>query len=461
MDFTSFDQIINYMEHFTNLERKTNLYSVRTYRLDRMQAIMQVLGNPQNSYKTIHVAGSKGKGSTASFIACGLKAAGFKVGLYLSPHVSDYRERFTLCGQFVDDQTLICTGNKLYHLLEGFKFCPEYGANLGENEPTTFELYTAFAFLLFKELGCNWAVIETGLGGRLDATNILHPQASVLTPIELEHTEILGDTLTKIAIEKSKIIKPGVPAFTSFQEPDVLDVFRKEAQACGSELFELGKEFKYTESACSNDIQTAEIAFKDGFKTRLELKMVGYVQAENCALALLVLRELRLYVKGKTEKAFNENRLPGRLEKVDWKRPLYLDGAHTENSMKNLLETFRALYPQPRKSYDEDIKAKGVCIFGSVKGKNHSAMCDEILASFDKIIVCRPGTFKKSDPEALYKMLLDKVSANKDWKDKQIYLRVQAKEALELAVELTTEKEPILACGSFYLAGVIKEAIEE
>ena len=456
MEFTSFDQIVNYMEHFTNLEKKTNLYSVRTYRLDRMQALMQALGNPQNSYKTIHVAGSKGKGSTASYIACGLKAKGYKVGLYLSPHVTDYRERFTLCGQFVSDELLISTGNKLQHMLEGFKFCDQ----LGENEPTTFELYTAFAFLLFKEMHCNWAVIETGLGGRLDATNILIPEASVLTPIELEHTEILGDTITKIAIEKSKIIKRGVIAFTSFQKPDALDVFRYEAQNQESQLFELGKEIKSIDTYCSEDKQIAKITFVDGFETSLELSMCGYVQAENCALALLVLRKLGLYQKGKTEQAFNQNKLPGRLEKVNWKRPLYLDGAHTQNSMDNLLVTFKAMYPQSRTDYDEDIKAKGLCIFGSVSGKNHSAMCDEILATFDKIIVCKPGTFKKSDPEALYKMLLDKCAENKDWQNKQIYLKVQAKEALDLALKLTNEDEPILACGSFYLAGVIKEAIE-
>lgn len=448
MEFTEFDQIVKYMEHFTNLEKKTSLYSARTYRLDRMQALMEALGNPQDSYKTIHVAGSKGKGSTASYIACGLKAAGFKVGLYMSPHVTDYRERFTLCGQFIDDQTLISVGNKLQHQLEGFKFCDQ----LGENEPTTFELYTAFAFLLFKEIGCNWAVIETGLGGRLDATNILHPQASVLTPIELEHTEILGDTLAKIALEKAKIIKPGVLAFTASQKPDVLKVFRQEALNCGSQLIELDKEISCIDSASCKNSEEAEITFKDKFRTELSLSMVGFVQAENCALALVVLRKLGFYVKGKTEVALNQNKLPGRLERINWKRALYLDGAHTPNSLSNLLSTFRNMYINE--------KTVGVCIFGAISGKKHDEMCNEILDTFDKVIVCRPGTFKKSDPQALYDMLQAKVSQKRKWKKKEIYLRIQPNEALALAVELTNENEPILACGSFYLAGVIKEAIE-
>lgn len=203
MDFKTFDQVICYMEHFTNLEKKTDRYNTRTYRLDRMQAIMKALGNPQDSYRSIHVAGSKGKGSTASYIASGLEAAGFVTGLYMSPHVSDYRERFTLCGRFVSDDILVSTGNILAKGLEDFHF----NDSMGETQPTTFELYTAFAFLLFKQIGCQWAVIETGLGGRLDATNIIQPEASVLTPIELEHTDILGDTIAKIATEKSKIIK--------------------------------------------------------------------------------------------------------------------------------------------------------------------------------------------------------------------------------------------------------------
>lgn len=452
MEFSSFEQIVNYMEHFTNLEKKTNLYSVRTYRLDRMQALMQALGNPQNSYKTIHIAGSKGKGSTASYIASGLKAAGYKVGLYMSPHVTDYRERFTLCGQFISDELLISTGNRLQHMLEGFKFCDQ----LGENEPTTFELYTAFAFLLFHELGCQWAVIETGLGGRLDATNILMPQACVLTPIELEHTDILGSTISLIATEKSKIIKPGVLSFTSSQQPDALEVFRNEASTQNSTLYEFDKEIKRLDTHYDNSKQQVYVTFNDGFTTNYDLSMWGCVQAQNSALALLVLRTLGLYRQGLTEKAFEENKLPGRLERVSWKRPLYLDGAHTQNSLGHLLETFKEMYPK--------VQTTGVCIFGSVKGKNHNAMCDEVLANFDKIIVCRPGTFKKSDPQALYDMLYEKVLTgqltDESWKNKKIYLKCEAIDALQLAFEITKENDPILACGSFYLAGVIKEALD-
>ena len=432
MEFRTFEQVVTYMESFMNLERRTDRYSNRTYRLDRMQALMEHLGNPQNSYHTIHVAGSKGKGSTASYIAAGLKAAGFVTGLYMSPHVSDYRERFTLSGSFVPDDKLVATGNELAQSLEDFHF----NDDLGDTDPTTFELYTAFAFLLFRNLGCTWAVIETGLGGRLDATNILLPEASVLTPIELEHTEILGSTIALIAAEKSKIIKQNRPSFSAFQTDEALSVFKAEAMARNSDFHYLGD---YVSSVTDN-----HIALKDGYETDLNLSMCGLVQAQNCALALLVLRTLGLYRPGVTEKALESNTLPGRMELVRWERPLYLDGAHTQNSMDALIGTFRKLYPG----------RNGICIFGALSGKNHSAMAASILSAFDTVVVSRPGTYKKNDPEALYELLLSMKRPGQT-----VVLKEEASEALSYCLEHTQKDEPVLAAGSFYLAGAIKEAL--
>ena len=431
MEFRSFEQVISYMESFTNLEKRTDRYSNRTYRLDRMKALMEHLGNPQECYRTIHVAGSKGKGSTASYIASGIRALGFTVGLYMSPHVSDYRERFTLCGSFVDDSFLVSTGNELASFLEDFRFRDD----LGDTDPTTFELYTAFAFLLFKNLCCQWAVIETGLGGRLDATNIINSFASVLTPIELEHTEILGDTIELIATEKSKIIKQNRPSFSAFQPSEALSVFRAEALAKNSSFHYLGD---YVSSVTDD-----HIVFSDGYETDLDLAMPGLVMAQNCALALLVLRTLGLYRSGVTEKALCTTSLPGRMELVQWKRPLYLDGAHTQNSMKYLLETFRKMYP-----------SGGICIFGSVAGKNHRAMASLILQAFDTVVVSRPGTYKKSDVAALFDLL---VSIRKP--GQTVVLREDASSALEYCLEHTSSDEPVLATGSFYLAGAVKEAL--
>ena len=424
------------MDSFTNLEKRTDKYSNRTYRLDRMQALMEALGHPERSYRTIHVAGSKGKGSTASYIASGIQALGFKTGLYMSPHVSDYRERFTLCGHFIDDADLVSTGNYLASLVSDFHFID----GIGEEKPTTFELYTAFAFLLFKRIGCQWAVIETGLGGRLDATNILLPEASVITPIELEHTEILGSTITLIATEKSKIIKANRPSFSAFQTDEALSVLRAEAASFGSSFHYLGD---YV-SSVSVSGSTAHIAFTDSYITDLDLSMAGLVQAQNCALALLVLRSLGLYSYGVTEAALASNRLPGRMELVQWKRPLYLDGAHTENSMAALIRTFRSMFPG----------RDGICIFGAVSGKNHLAMAKLVLSAFDTVVISRPGSFKKNDPKALYELVLSLKEPSQT-----VVLLEDASEALSYCLSHTSENEGILAAGSFYLAGAIKEAL--
>ena len=199
MQISSFEDVIRFTEQFTNLEKQTSHYTTRTYRLDRMHDLLAHLGNPERAFKKIHLAGSKGKGSTASYLASALTSMGYKTGLYLSPHLVDYRERFTLSGTFFDDSLLVSTGQELADSIEGFTFRDEWG----ETNPTTFELFTAYAYLLFKNSGCSWAIIETGLGGRLDATNTIIPEASVLCPIELEHTKILGSTIREIATEKS------------------------------------------------------------------------------------------------------------------------------------------------------------------------------------------------------------------------------------------------------------------
>lgn len=232
MEFTSFDTACQHIEQFTNLEKSVN-YTVRTYRLDRMYALLEHFSRPQDDFMSIHVAGSKGKGSTACYIAQGLKALGHRTGLYSSPHVATYRERFTLAGMFFDDHFLLSTANDMITGLEDFHFQEEYGYS----EPTTFELLTLLGFLLFSRSGCEYAVIETGLGGRLDATNVILPIISVITPIELEHTNVLGDTIELIATEKAGIIKQTVPVVMGLQRfEQTRRVISGRAEERGSEL---------------------------------------------------------------------------------------------------------------------------------------------------------------------------------------------------------------------------------
>lgn len=445
MHFNSFDDVVTFMESFTNLEKQgADHYTTRAYRLDRMFKLLAHLGHPEKDFKSIHVAGSKGKGSTSSFLAAGLQAAGYKTGLYLSPHLVDYRERFTLSGTFFDDETLVDVGEEMAERLTDFHFSDQWG----ETSPTTFELYTSYAFLLFSRTKCDWAVIETGLGGRLDATNTIIPQASVLCPIELEHTAILGDTIPKIALEKAKIIKYGVPCFISKQRQEAREVFVQEAIEQHSKAYFLEDETRAITTASTSQGQQVHIVWKDQTSSTLTLTMLGEVQAENCALALLTLKTLGLYRPGTTESAFERNQLPGRMQRLEAERTIYLDGAHTVQSLKHLFHSFNELYG----------RTGNTVIYGALEDKDHLHMIHEVLNQFDSIIISTPGTYKKSNINELYELFLKQAAENGGRKN--ITLVPDGTEALLQALAQTPKGKAILACGSFYLAGEIKKAYD-
>lgn len=250
MSYTTFEEFCFWADSLTNLEKRTT-YTVREYRLDRMKALLDYIGNPQENYKTIHIAGSKGKGSTAALIANALSAVGKKTGLYMSPHLINYRERFTLSGTFIEDKILIEAANIFTNMIHDFTFDDESG----RSNPTTFEIYTSYAFFLFQYINCEIAVIETGLGGRLDATNIITPILSIITPIELEHTAILGNTISKIAFEKSKIIKQHVPVCISRQTIAAREVLEHEATVQQSHLYDLMVEVESITTKTTQDYQ--------------------------------------------------------------------------------------------------------------------------------------------------------------------------------------------------------------
>ncbi len=439
MQFNDFDQFCLYMESFANLERKNSDYSPREYRLDRMEELLKHLGNPEKSFKSIHVAGSKGKGSTAIFIAKGLTALGYKTGLYASPHLVDYRERFTLSGTFFSEEALIKSGNSLVEKLKGFTFSDNWGVS----DPTAFELYTAYAYLLFKENNCSWAVIETGLGGRLDATNTLLSEASVITPIELEHTAILGNTLPLIASEKGKIIKESSPVFIANQDYRVREVLIDEARQKRSPLHLLEANVEVLTTRTTEAGEEVKISWRNGEETSLLLKMRGAAQGENSALALLLLKTLNLYQPGVSEAALMEAYLPGRMESLSASPPLIIDGAHTTASLRHLLNSFTQLYGE----------MGNTLIFGALEGKDHIHMAHLLLPLFDNIVVSRPGTFKESNSEKLFALL--KKEALKLKVTPKIYLKIEADEALALAYSLTPTGGAILTTGSFYLCGDI------
>lgn len=431
--FPALSDGFEYIESFMNLERGS--FSPRAYRLDRMRFLLALFDNPQHAFKVVHIAGSKGKGSTALYIASILAAYGIKTGLYTSPHVASYKERITCAGEEFSDEFLVSLIERIAEKIEGVP-AERFP---GGSPPTTFELLTVLGFLAFREADCPWAVIETGIGGRLDATNTVEPEASVITPVELEHTEYLGTTLESIAREKGGIIKHGVPVFVSRQAPEVIEVLSHIASERSSPLTRLADSVSYRHRLSIGGTGL-ELAFRDGFSVSATLPMLGAVQAENAALAAAVVRSLFPELDaGTLARGLSAARLPGRMELLSGSPPVLLDAAHTPASVKRLVESFRALYPRG-----------GVLVFGSVLGKDPERMAEVLAPEFDRIVISTPGQFKKSDPEAVYEVFRRR-------NDRTVF-EPAPECAFEAALELSGG-EPVLVTGSFYMIAEIRRLV--
>lgn len=439
MRFGTFDEVTEYLDSFSYTDKSLAPGILREARPERMIRLLERLGNPEKSYRCVHLAGSKGKGSTALYVSVILKAAGYRTGLYLSPHLIDYRERFTLAGEFFPDELMLRTAHILADRMEGFRL-----EGMGSEQPSTFEMYTAYAYLLFREAGCEYAVIETGIGGRLDATNTIDSFAELLLPVELEHTNLLGDTIGKIAVEKSKIIKRSSAVFCGFQKSEAMEVFRKEADEMAATFYSLAKEISSLSTETTSKGESASICFSDGERYDLTLSMRGEVQAQNAALALLFARKLGFMNGEKTLRAIEAARLPGRFDEFTYKGcHVIADVAHTKVSMEHTVSSFLALFRSSRRA----------CIFACTEGKDTEHMLSSILPAFPAVIISRPGTFKKSNPEAILAM------AQKMGENNRISLHEDAAEALECAAAEAGEGGAILIAGSFYLSSVFEELL--
>jgi len=430
--FESLDAGFSYIESFVNLERQRR---PREYRLERMQFLLDRFDHPERGIKFIHVAGSKGKGSTSTFIANILEQAGIPTGLFTKPHVVSYRERITRSGiEFPDEFYL----SLIHEIRDGVDAIRDQFPD-PEMIPTTFELLTLMGFLAFKRQGYEWVVMETGIGGRLDATNVILPQASVITPIELEHTDLLGTTIPQIASEKAGIIKPSVPVFVSRQPADAFEVFENRARDTGSALLSLARELATLDAQPSISGTTVSMSFSDGLRLNTRLRLIGAVQAENAALAALVVRRLFPDIlPADIERGLARTFLPGRMEMVKADPPVMLDGAHTAVSAQKVLATFQSLYPA----------GDGILVFGAVDGKNYAAMIEILCPAFRDIIVTTPGYFKTSHPEEVYRLVRAQ--------NERARLVPSPRDAIKQAVALAgtgSASRPVLVTGSFYLVG--------
>jgi dihydrofolate synthase / folylpolyglutamate synthase len=440
-EFTTPDEGFAWMESLSNMER-SDRDKKRAFRLERMRELCRHFGDPQDSCPVVHIAGTKGKGSTAAFLAFIQAEAGKRTGLYTSPHLTDYRERIQIItagegSRPVPDEILTGLMNRIRTELDR--------KVLGGGYPTTFELLTLLAFLSFRELGCGRVVLETGLGGRLDATNVCRPELTLITPIEKEHTEFLGNTLEEIAGEKGGIIKPGVPLLTARQKPEVLSVLKRIAGERGSAL-----------AALEDHLRGRDVSYDDGGSmdvryrwqgdsspiTSISLSMVGAIQADNAALAVMAAPYLSAAPpEASVKRGLSRAHLPGRSHILSRNPLVMLDGAHTPRSVEAILEAFTGVASDA---------SERVLIFGCAQDKDARAMAAVLARAFDRIIISRPGTFKKSDPPGIARIFSEFAICE---------LVENPAEAVGIALAELPPGGALLVTGSFYLAGEIYHAL--
>ena len=383
---SSYNKALDYLYSFVDYSLKHSSELAKAeFNLDRMYALMEELGNPQNKYPIIHVAGTKGKGSVCALCASALDAAGYKVGLYTSPHLLDFCERIQINGEPISHESLA-------DLVEEIKPAVAKIPKL-----TTFEITTALGFLAFAKQGCNAAVIEVGLGGRLDATNIVTPRVSVITSLSYDHMAVLGDTLAKIAGEKAGIIKRGVPVVSSSQKEEALEVLERVAKLEDSSFTLVGKDVTYESVSGSLDGQVVSIRptmlrlrganstrhsaqHARDYSTTVHLPLLGSHQRENAATAYAALKASGLDVSDEAiQKGFAQVKWRARFEIARRDPPVIFDSAHNEDSFVKLRETIDAYFPD-KKAY---------LIFGASEDKNIPGMFAAMKTKIQRLIVTR------------------------------------------------------------------------
>lgn len=398
--------------------------------LERMHVALEALGHPERRYRSLHVAGTNGKGSTCAFASTALRAAGHRVGLYTSPHLERVTERFQVNGAEISRELL---GRRILEILE------RYPEAAGTPAPLTyFEFCTVIAFWHFAQEAVDFAVLETGLGGRLDATNTVSPLVTAITPISFDHMEYLGHTLGAIAGEKAGILKPGVPVVVSRQEPEALDAITRVAGQVGAPLLLEGRDFAL------EPLPDGGLSYQGPRWSLhgLSLSLRGPHQRQNAALALAALEQLDargVPVPAEAASAgVSSARWPGRLEEVSRQPAVVLDGAHNPGGVAVLLASLDSLYPGRR------IHA----VFGVVADKDRAPMMRALFPRCASVHLTPLDTPRSLAPERY----LDEARAL--CVDVRAYAGLD--DALAGAKALAMEGDVILCTGSLFLVGATR-----
>ncbi len=421
MKLNTTEDLYNFLEEMPSFQN-TGPETAR-FDLERFDRFCEAIGKPHQDYPTIHVAGTNGKGSTCRILGAIYHEAGYKTGLFTSPHLMEYRERFQVGGECITDQELL-------------EFFNEYGPQVESFELSYFELSTAIAFWWFSAQQVDLAIIEVGLGGRLDATNVITPQVSVITNISLDHTNILGDTISAVAKEKAGIIKPGVPVVTGNVVPQAREVIEKVAES---------RDSKVIQALALNPVWTAgQCQLTYGGDTKvLSTDLENPVQVYNIAVACQVTATLEeklpvseeFLVSGlkKVKSIFT---LPGRFEKLDLGLEWYFDGAHNVDAVKSMINAVTRIKPVDQ----------AVLVLSLMQDKINKPLMDE-FQKFGKIYYYKGSSQRAAGIKEIRK-----------WVPKVDHFQDEEKRLTPFLKEL--ESELVIFAGSFYFYSAVRKWLQ-
>lgn len=429
----TYEQCIDYL--FMQLPMFSRI-GAAAYKADLHNTVQlcNVLGNPQNNFQSIHVAGTNGKGSVSNMLAAILQEAGYKTGLYTSPHLKDFRERIRINGEMIDKEFVV-------------EFVEQTKATAKSIQPSFFELTVAMAFQYFKQEKVDIAVIETGLGGRLDSTNVIRPMLSVITNIGLDHMQLLGNTLPEIAREKAGIIKTETPVIVGETSPETLPVFIEKANTEKAPLFIAANEFRVDFIDPSGELLLCNLRnMESGIVEKLRVGLPGIYQAKNLCTVLSAVSQLRKAGFKIPEYALHrgiENvqlitGIRGRWEAVSSKPSVILDVAHNEDGIRSVLEHLSIVYPHAQPHF----------IIGFVNDKDINGML-RLLPAAGKYFFTNAHI-----PRALLKDDL-KEMANQHNLHGDAYDDVN--EAIMSAIDVASLQDVIIVCGSFFVVAEVDE----
>jgi len=433
----NYSQAEEYLQSFIDYERFPGIpYASRDYGLSHVEELLHRLGDPHLATKTVHVAGTKGKGSTAAMIAQVLSSSGYRTGLYTSPHLHSLRERIRLDGNLISPSEFAALMVELKPYFEAINHNPSY------RQLTFFEVLTALSFAYFRQEKADFQVLEVGLGGRLDATNVAKPEVCVITPISLDHTEVLGDSLEKISYEKAGIIKHGCWVVLSPQSGEVTAIINDVCRQREASLIQVGRDVTWRRIAGDFHQQRFVVQGKMGTHY-LTIPLLGDYQIENAATAVAALELLASLgfsiTADNIAQGLAQVKWPGRFQILSHKPIVLVDGAHNVASMKRLVENIKAYF-----NYDELFLIVGISCDKDITG-----VVKELISLSPQVIVTRASHPRAASPLAL-------AAEFGRWGIKPRITDAVA-QALSQTLSMAKESDLICATGSLF---VVAEALD-